>query len=128
MRRRGFAGAADQAGLQQIQRVRRIAAQEPDRNIRRIFAQRIFQQIGLIELAALQIDGDIEHIGEHVQRRRWREPAARESAGRGPRVRRLCGDRGGSGSRGSRRFVVGAACSPPAARNRRGNWHVPGMD
>ena len=64
MRRRGFAGGAGEPALQQVQSRRRFAAQQPDRNIRRILAQRISSEIGLIEFAALQIDADIEHIGD----------------------------------------------------------------
>ncbi len=68
MRRRGFAGSADETGLQQVQGIGRLTAQKSDRDVRRVLTQRILQEIGLIELAAFQIDHHVEHIGADMHR------------------------------------------------------------
>ena len=44
--------------------------EQPDRNVGSILAQRILQQIGLIQFAALQIDHDVEHVGRDMQRQK----------------------------------------------------------
>ena len=118
-----FAGGARQTGLQQVQRSRRFAAQEPDRNVRRILAQWVAQEIGLIKLAALQIDGDVEHVGGHMQRWRGARVRRRGNAGRRPgsglRHRRRSGGRGCGRRRRQRVPRRRPRCSRPAAGSRR---------
>ncbi len=57
-----------QARLQQVE-IRRVGVEQAHRHVRVVLVQRILQEVGAIELAAPQIDVEIEHIRGHVQRR-----------------------------------------------------------
>ena len=67
VRGRGFTRAAYQAALQQVTCGRRFVAQQPHGNIRCVLAQGVLQQVGAIEFAALEVDGDVQHVGGDMQ-------------------------------------------------------------
>ena len=85
VRRRGFARCTDETGLQHVQGRVAVAVQQAHRHVRVVLVQRIFADVGAFEFAALQVDEDVEHIGDDVQRCTYGGRTGRDTANRGSR-------------------------------------------
>ena len=108
VRGRRFARAADEAALQEIQRLRDGILQ-PHRYVGCVLVQRILREVRTVDLAALQVDGQIEDVGLDMQRRGCGRLRCGIGSGGRPRRRgRGCGlqPRRSRRRRGLRRFSL----------------------